>query len=124
MLRLAGEKEELAVVDDQTGSPTWTADLSLAIKALIDSGCRGTYHAVNSGCCSWFEFAEAIFSESGSGVRVKPLFSSQLNRPAPRPLFSVLDCCGLAADTGLKMEHWRDGLRKYLRARREEHGNG
>jgi dTDP-4-dehydrorhamnose reductase len=123
MLRLAGEKDELAVVNDQTGSPTWTADLCLAVKALLDNGCRGTYHAVNSGNCSWFDFARAIFDESGSNVRVKPLTSTQLGRPAPRPILSVLDCGKLASDTGLHMEHWRDALRKYLKARKEDHGN-
>ncbi len=123
MLRLAGEKEELGVVSDQTGSPTWTSDLCLAVKALLDNGCRGTYHAANSGSCSWFDFAGAIFDESGLNVRVNPINSIRLGRPAPRPLYSVLDCCRLAAATGLEMEHWRDALRKYLKSRKEDHGN-
>jgi dTDP-4-dehydrorhamnose reductase len=123
MLRLAGEKDELAVVNDQTGSPTWTADLCLAVRVLLENDCRGTYHAVNSGHCSWFDFAGAIFAESGSGVRVKPLSSTQLDRPAPRPLYSVLDCGRLTADTGLDMEHWREALRKYLKSRKDDHGN-
>ncbi len=123
MLRLAGEREELAVVNDQFGSPTWTSDLCLAVKALLDKGCRGTYHAVNSGYCSWFDFAKAIFAESGSGVKVNPLTSEKLGRPAPRPPFSVLDCGSLAADTGLEMENWRDALRKYLLARGADRGN-
>jgi dTDP-4-dehydrorhamnose reductase len=124
MLRLAGEKDELAVVNDQTGSPTWTSDLCLAINALLDNDCRGTYHAVNSGNCTWFDFAEAIFTECGADVRLRPLSSSQLDRPAPRPHYSVLDCGKLAADTGLEMEHWRNALRKYLKSRKEDHGNG
>ncbi len=123
MLRLAGEKDELSVVNDQTGSPTWTADLCLAIRALLENDCRGTYHAVNSGHCSWFDFAREIFTESGSMVKVKPLTSAQLDRPAPRPIFSVLDCGRLAADTGLDMEHWREALQKYLKSRKEDHGN-
>jgi dTDP-4-dehydrorhamnose reductase len=60
MLRLGGERKELSVVDDQTGSPTWTVDLSQAIKALIDRGCRGIYHAANAGFCTWNGFARAI----------------------------------------------------------------
>jgi dTDP-4-dehydrorhamnose reductase len=117
MLRLGEEREELGVVDDQIGSPTWTCDLSLAIKALIDKGCRGTYHAVNAGYCSWNAFARAIFEETGLHVTVKPLDSTQLGRPAPRPLFSVLDCSKLAADTGFRPEPWQDALRNYLKMR-------
>ncbi len=114
MLRLAGEKEELGVVNDQVGSPTWTFDLSLAIKALIDNGCRGTYHAVNSGSCSWFDFAEAIFAEKGVTIRLKPITSAELDRPARRPLFSVLDCGKLLRDTGMRLENWHDALHKYF----------
>ena len=62
----------MPVVDDQIGSPTWTVDLGQAIKALIDKGCRGTYHAANAGSCSWNEFARAIFAEAGCGITVKP----------------------------------------------------
>ena len=54
----------MTVVDDQIGSPTWTVDLAKAIIALIEAGCRGTYHAANSGFCSWNEFARAIFEEA------------------------------------------------------------
>jgi dTDP-4-dehydrorhamnose reductase len=124
MLRLAGEKDELSVVNDQTGAPTWTSDLCLAVRALLDNGCRGTYHAVNSGNCSWFDFAEAIFKEKGCKIKVKPISSDQLDRPAPRPAYSVLDCGRLTADTGLEMEHWQDALRKYLEKRNEDNGNG
>ncbi|HKZ16516.1 MAG TPA: dTDP-4-dehydrorhamnose reductase, partial [Geobacteraceae bacterium] len=99
MLRLAKEKEELGVVDDQVGSPTWTVDLCLAVKALLDRNCRGTYHAVNGGSCSWFDFAGAIFAEQGTTVRLKPITTTELGRPAPRPLFSVLDCGKLLTDT-------------------------
>lgn len=117
MLRLAGEKSELSVVDDQVGSPTWTVDLALAIKALIDNGCRGTYHAANSGFCSWNGFSRAIFEEAGLDVTVKPMTTQELGRPATRPLYSVLDCGKLAADTGFQPEPWREALRKYLRLR-------
>ena len=65
MLRLAADRDELSVVDDQTGSPTWTVDLGKAIIALVDKGCRGVYHAANGGFCSWNEFAKAIFEAAG-----------------------------------------------------------
>ena len=118
MLRLATEREELAVVDDQVGSPTWTVDLSLAIKALLARGCTGTYHAANSGYCSWNEFARAIFDESGISITVKPLSTAELNRPAPRPLYSTLDCGKLVRDAGFQPQPWRDALRAYLELRK------
>jgi dTDP-4-dehydrorhamnose reductase len=118
MLRLGGEKKELAVVDDQAGSPTWTVDLGLALKALIDHGCRGTYHAANAGFCSWNGFARAIFAESGLDVTVTPMTTTELGRPATRPLYSVLDCGKLVEETGFRPEPWRDALRKYLQLRK------
>jgi dTDP-4-dehydrorhamnose reductase len=118
MLRLGREKKELAVVDDQTGSPTWTVDLSLAIKALIDTECSGTYHAANGGFCSWNGFARTIFEEAGLDVEVKPMTTTELGRPAVRPLYSVLDCSKLAKDAGFQPEPWRDALRKYLKLRK------
>jgi len=124
MLRLAKEKEELGVVDDQVGSPTWTFDLSFAIRALIDRGCRGTYHAVNSGSCSWFDFAGSIFAEKGTDIRLKPITSIELGRPARRPLFSVLDCGKLLKDTGVRLEDWRDALHKYFETKEDDNGKG
>ena len=62
MLQLATVRTELSVVDDQIGSPTWTVDLARAIRALIETGAHGTYHAANAGFCSWNEFAQAIFA--------------------------------------------------------------
>jgi dTDP-4-dehydrorhamnose reductase len=123
MLRLAGEKSELAVVDDQIGSPTWTVDLAHAIKALVEKDCCGIYHAANAGSCSWNEFARAIFSEAGCSVTVNPLATADLGRPAPRPLYSVLDCGKLTRDTGFFPQAWRDALKKYLQERGGDDGN-
>ena len=117
MLRLATEKQELAVVDDQIGSPTWTMDLSRAIRALLEKGCRGTYHAANAGICSWNEFARAIFAEAGLSVTVNPMSTAELGRPAPRPLYSVLDCSKLTRDAGFQPQPWREALRQYLELR-------
>ncbi len=123
MLRLAGDKKELSVVDDQIGSPTWTVDLALAIRALVEKGCTGTYHAANAGSCSWNEFARTIFAASGVDVTVKPMSTAELGRPATRPLYSVLDCGKLVRDTGFAPEDWRDALGKYLQARRGADGS-
>lgn len=118
MIRLAGEKSELAVVDDQIGSPTFTRDLALAVKALVEKGCSGTYHAANSGFCSWNEFARAIFEEEGLAVRVNSMTTKELNRPANRPLYSTLDCSKLERDTGFRPQPWQDALREYLALRK------
>lgn len=117
MLRLGAEKDELAVVDDQIGSPTWTVDLARAIMALIDNGCRGIYHAANAEYCSWNGFASAIFAEAGLSVAVKPMTTTELNRPARRPLYSTLDCAKLTDETGFQPQPWRSALREYLRLR-------
>lgn len=120
MLKLAGEKTELAVVDDQIGSPTWTIDLGMAIKALLEKGCTGVYHAANAGYCSWNEFAGAIFAEAGLCITLKAMTTKELNRPANRPLYSTLDCGKLARDAGFQPEPWRDALRKYLKIRKSK----
>ncbi len=117
MLKLGSEKDELTVVDDQTGSPTWTVDLARAVIALIDSGCRGVYHAVNSEYCTWNGFAGAIFEEAGLKVSVRAMTTAELNRPARRPLYSTLECSKLTADTGFQPQPWRNALREYLKLR-------
>ncbi|GFO68316.1 NAD(P)-dependent oxidoreductase [Geomonas limicola] len=117
MLKLATERSELTVVDDQVGSPTWTRDLALAIKALIDKDCRGTYHAANAGFTSWNGFALEIFRLAGLKVEVAPMTTEQLGRPATRPLYSTLDCGKLAADTGFTPQPWQDALKRYLELR-------
>jgi len=118
MLRLAEEKDELAVVDDQIGSPTWTVDLARGIRALVEHDCRGAYHAANSGFCSWNDFARAIFERSGIAMRVNPQTTDKLNRPARRPLYSTLDCSKLGADTGFEPQSWQCALEQYLNLRK------
>lgn len=120
MLKLGNEKTELTVVNDQIGSPTWTVDLAKAIIALVDSGKRGIYHAANSGYCSWNDFAKAIFDESAMNITVKPMTTQELNRPAPRPLYSTLDCSKLTAATGFQPQPWHDALKQYLVLRKGE----
>ena len=117
MLRLGAEKDQLSVVDDQIGSPTWTVDLARAIIALVDKGCRGIYHAANRDFCSWNCFAKAIFEEAGLNVSVVPMTTEELNRPARRPLYSTLDCSKLVADSGFEPQSWRQALREYLKLR-------
>jgi dTDP-4-dehydrorhamnose reductase len=117
MLRLAVEKDEIAVVDDQVGSPTWTVDLAHAVLALLKSGHRGIYHAANAGFCSWNGFAQAIFEEAGLPVKVRGMTTDELNRPARRPLYSTLDCSKLEQDAGFRLQPWRSALKTYLQLR-------
>ncbi len=116
MLRLARERDELRVVDDQRGSPTAAADLAIVIAALLVAPCAGIYHAVNAGACSWFEFACEILRLVGIERRVVPIRSSELVRPAKRPPNSILDCGKLAA-LGITLRPWQDALRAYIRER-------
>ena len=118
MLRLAGERDVLTVVDDQVGSPTSTHDLApLLWQVVRQRPAFGTYHAVNAGSCSWFDFAREIFRQAGSDVRVDPMDSSQLDRPAPRPARSVLSTDKLRAALGTTIPAWEDALSRYLRLR-------
>jgi len=117
MLKLAAEKDQLSVVDDQIGSPTWTVDLAQAILALLKTGQRGVYHAANAGFCSWNEFAKAIFQEAGLSVKVNGMTTVELNRPARRPLYSTLDCSKLERDAGFRPQAWRSALKTYLQLR-------
>lgn len=122
ILKLAKEKKEIEVVNDQIGSPTYTKDLSRAIGQLIgterkDSSTRtslyGIWHITNSGQCSWYEFAREILQDSG--VRVKPITSDELNRAARRPKFSVLEN-GVWKLQGWKpLRHWKEALKDYLK---------
>jgi dTDP-4-dehydrorhamnose reductase len=118
MLRLGRERDEVSVVHDQVGSPTWTVYLASAIRALVEKDQRGTYHAANAGFCSWCDFARAIFHEAGLKTRVRPITTADLGRPAPRPGYSVLDCSKLTRDTAFVPEEWSEALKKYLKERK------
>lgn len=114
MLRLAAERDELQVVDDQTGSPTFTFDLAPAIRWLAVSGRHGTYHVTNTGHCTWFEFARAVFDEAGVSVKVAPIDTATFGAPAPRPMFGVLDN-RLSRLVGMSpLPEWRSSLRRLL----------
>jgi dTDP-4-dehydrorhamnose reductase len=111
--------EKLKVVDDQVGSPTYTVDLSAAILKLIERGTAGKggylFQVSNSGVCSWYEFALAILDYSGSkDADIKPIPSSELLRPARRPLFSAMDNGSFEKETGYRSRHWREALKEYI----------
>jgi dTDP-4-dehydrorhamnose reductase len=117
MLRLARERPELRVVDDQIMSPTSTADAAAALVRLIRADAPpGLYHLVNSGAASWHGFAAEILRQAGLATPVVPIPSAALTQPAERPTYSVLDNGKLAAMAGA-MPNWREALARYLRAK-------
>lgn len=118
MLRLASERDQLSVVNDQHGSPTSTHSLAPLLWELLErQPAHGTYHAANAGDCTWFDFARAIFERSGARVSLAPMSSDKLDRPAPRPLRSVLDTRRLRAALGHDMPTWQWALDDYLKRR-------
>jgi dTDP-4-dehydrorhamnose reductase len=116
ILQLAEERDTLEVVDDQTGTPTGTADLALALEALLAVPARGIYHVTNAGSCSWYVFAKKILALAGSQTRVLPISSNRLARPARRPAYSVLDCSKFISETGHILLPWEQALENYMKA--------
>jgi dTDP-4-dehydrorhamnose reductase len=113
MLRLATIREEIPVVDDQRGSPTYVGDLAVATRAVLSLP-EGLYHVAADGDCTWADLAEAIFAEAGLPTRVRRITTEELGRRAPRPAYSVLR----SEHSGTpRLPHWRDGLRACLARR-------
>jgi dTDP-4-dehydrorhamnose reductase len=110
MLRLGAAQDEVAVVDDQRGSPTYVGHLAEATRAVVRLP-YGVYHVAAQGDCTWAEFAEAIFEEAGLDCRVRPMTAAGLGRPAQRPAYSVLR--SEKPETPV-LPNWREGLRECL----------
>ncbi len=115
ILRLAAQRDQLSVVDDQIGCPTFTAHLADALVELAGRGARapvGLLHVAGAGQCSWFKFAREIVSGAGAASQVLPVSTAEFPRPAPRPAYSVL-----RSERGAEapeLPHWRHGLTEYL----------
>jgi dTDP-4-dehydrorhamnose reductase len=115
ILQQARVKKGLSIVNDQIGSPTYTADLAKAISVLIQFNAQGIFHVANSDRCTWFTFGQAILSLSGMNeVKVIPISSEALDRPAVRPSYSVFNCQKLKEKTGLTLRPWPEALKDYL----------
>jgi dTDP-4-dehydrorhamnose reductase len=117
ILRLAAQQDELRVVNDQRGAPTFTKDLARAVDLVLTRGIQGILHVINSGSCTWFEFARKILEIKkpiNDKLRVIPISSRELARPALRPANSILDCSRFEKLTGSKIRPWEDALQAYL----------
>jgi dTDP-4-dehydrorhamnose reductase len=121
ILRRAREGAPLRVVDDQRGSPTWTADLATALVRLAAAAEFGTYHCTGSGDCSWHEFASHLVERSGLRARLEPIASAASGRAAARPAYSVLSNLLYEHVTGHRMPPWKESADRYLESLRE-HG--
>lgn len=110
LLALARERDEVAVVDDQRGCPTYVGHLAAAVRELVELP-AGLWHLSADGDCTWAEFAEAIFEDADVDCRVRRVTTAELGRPAPRPAYSVLRSERAEAP---RLPHWRDGLRACL----------
>ncbi len=112
ILRLAAERDELTVVDDQVGSPTFTGHLAQGLMELADARVVGLVHVAGAGACSWYELARELVDARGLHCEVRPGRTEDLGRPAPRPAYSVL-----GSERGSEapaLPDWRDGLSDYL----------
>ena len=125
MLRLGQDREELRVVADQVGSPSWAKDIADAIAQLLQSETTGIYHFTNSGVVSWYDFAIAIFEEARAlrfplkVQRVIPITTADYPTPAVRPAYSVLSGKKITETLGDYPPYWRDSLRKMLKQLQE-----
>lgn len=115
MMRLTAEKEQLNVVFDQVGTPTYAGDLALAIFSIIEAGVyegnEGIYHFSNEGVCSWYDFAVEIATAAGNtNCRINPCHSSEFPSPVTRPPYSVLDKTKIKSTFDIDIPHWRESM--------------
>ena len=114
MLKLAKERDSLTVVDDQIGSPTYTADLSKLLVSMIQTDKYGRYHATNEGYCSWYEFAKEIFKVAKVTINVAPVDSSAYPAKAKRPANSRMEKKKLDEMGFKRLPSWQDATRRYI----------
>ncbi len=115
MMRLTAEREQLNVVFDQVGTPTYAGDLALAIFSIIEAGVyegnEGVYHFSNEGVCSWYDFAVEIAAVAGNtNCRINPCHSSEFPSPVTRPPYSVLDKTKIKNTFDIDIPHWRESM--------------
>lgn len=123
ILRAAAARPALKVVQDEVGSPTHTWDLAQALHALVKTDCFGTYHGVNNGQCSRFEWAQTLLELAGIETPVAPCAASEFPAKAERPAYSVLSPATLEAAAGCRLRPWQDALAHYMQRRTAHAGD-
>lgn len=118
MLRLGSEREEIGVVFDQIGTPTYAHDLAVTILTAVENGVKpGVYHYSNEGVCSWYDFTKAIHRIAGiTSCHVKPLHTAEYLTAAKRPAYSVLDKTKIKETYGMEIPYWEDSLAKCIKS--------
>ncbi|TFF38805.1 dTDP-4-dehydrorhamnose reductase [Mucilaginibacter psychrotolerans] len=118
MLKLGSERDELKIIADQVGTPTYAIDLANAILDIISSGKEnyGVYHYSNEGVTSWYDFAKGIFDVAGTNVKLYPIRTAEYPTKATRPAFSVMDKAKFKKTFGLEVPYWRDSLITCIKA--------
>lgn len=114
MLKLGETKDEIGVVNDQIGSPTYTYDLSRLLVDMVETEKYGRYHATNEGLCTWYEFACEIFRQAGMSVKVNPVTSEEFPAKAKRPHNSRMSKDKLTENGFERLPTWQDALKRYL----------
>lgn len=120
MRKLGSERDEISVVNDQFGSPTYTYDLAILAVTMIGSEKYGTYHATNEGVCTWFEFAQEIFKLSNIDVTLIPVSSDAFLTKAKRPQNSRMNKTELDKNGFHRLPDWKDALQRYIKLLEEE----
>lgn len=114
MLRLGKEKDEMSVISDQIGSPTYTNDLAILLCDMLQTDKYGIYHATNEGFCSWFDFASTIMVEAKLSAKINPITSDRYPAIAVRPLNSRLSKKSLDKAGFARLPDWQDALKRFL----------
>ncbi|RJQ60616.1 MAG: dTDP-4-dehydrorhamnose reductase [Stygiobacter sp.] len=116
IIRLAKEKEEIGVVFDQIGTPTYAGDLAIFIKYLVDSNFSqfGVYNYSNEGTASWYDFARSILEYSNLNLKIRPIETNEYLTPARRPSYSVLNKSKTKATFGVEIAYWRTSLQRLI----------
>jgi dTDP-4-dehydrorhamnose reductase len=120
MLRIGKERDSVRVVSDQTGTPTYAADLAKAILLIMAVTIQkpelcGIYHISNEGTCSWYDFAHEIMKAENLNCKVFPIATHEYPLPSPRPFYSVMSKALVCKTFGIEMPHWRDAMLRCLK---------
>jgi len=119
ILRLSSDKEQINVIFDQVGTPTYAGDLAILIFDITEERLylnhQGIYHFSNEGVCSWYDFAQEIVTHSGNMCKVLPCYTNQFPSKVKRPIFSVLDKGKVKADFNYEIPYWKDSLVKCIK---------